>query len=52
MNKTFTVLYLVMTAVLAVTAFVFMPFSFTTAVFAVIFVVNIFLFIDVFKKGR
>jgi hypothetical protein len=52
MNKTFVILYLIMMAVLAVIAFIFMPLSFTSIVFAVIFIVNIFLFIDVFKKDK
>lgn len=52
MNKTFTVLYLVMLAVLSVIAFIFMPISFTSVIFAVILIVNIFLFIDVFKRDK
>jgi hypothetical protein len=51
MNKTFMILYLIMITAVTALSFVFMKVSVTSILFAVIFLVNIFLFIDVFKKG-
>ncbi len=52
MNKTFTALYLIMTTVMSLFAFIFMKTSFATVVFAVIFLVNVFLFADAFKRKQ
>ena len=52
MNRTFVILYLVMMALLTVASFVFIKLNFTSVLFAVILVINIFLFMDFLKKDK
>jgi len=50
MSKTFTMIYLALTAFIAAIAYVFIPFSVTALIMAAAFVMNIFLFIGVLKN--
>jgi hypothetical protein len=49
-QKTTVFIYLLVFAGLTVTAFIIAPFSFTSIFIAVAFVVNLLLFMDVFRK--
>lgn len=50
MNKNFVKIYLGITTVFCAAVFVFMPQSFTSIIFAGIFIINIFLFLDVLRR--
>ncbi|MCX8093365.1 MAG: hypothetical protein N3E50_04280 [Candidatus Goldbacteria bacterium] len=50
MDKKIIILYLAMVFILTVTIFILFPFSFTSILFAGIFILNFFLFLDVLKK--
>jgi|DewCreStandDraft_4_1066084.scaffolds.fasta_scaffold01934_26 hypothetical protein len=50
MDKKLTIIYLIMILILTIVIFIIMPFSFTSILFAGIFVLNFFLFLDVLRK--
>ncbi|MBP7792893.1 MAG: hypothetical protein KA120_07520 [Candidatus Goldbacteria bacterium] len=50
MDKKTTIVYLTMVFILTVVIFIVMPFSFTSILFAGIFVLNFFLFLNVLRK--
>lgn len=52
MNKTYAVLYLVMTATMSIFVFIFMEKSLSAMLFAAFFLVNVFLFADILRGGR
>jgi hypothetical protein len=52
MNKTFAVLYLVMTSMMSLFVFIFMKTSVAAVLFAAVFLVNVFLFADIFHRKQ